>query len=118
MPVAGLLYLWLKQKTSGNVKSYEYGRFLQFFLLYLRCGLKDKANVEIEILNPEYTKPPDEDDNIEINEKSKLEEIFKKIDYYYATRDFDASIALCESVLKNTKDEKLKAAMHYSLSAS
>ena len=72
----------------------------------------------IEILNPEYTKPVNENDNIEIGEQATLEDILKKINYYYTSRNFDEAITLCEAALKATDDKHIIAIINFSLSSN
>lgn len=73
--------------------------------------------VAIEILNPKYTKPANINDNVEINTESTIEDIFKKINYYYATHDWDKAIELCELALKKTDDRNFIANINFSLSS-
>jgi tetratricopeptide (TPR) repeat protein len=75
-------------------------------------------SVTIEILNPEYAKLPDMKNNIEINSESTVEEIFKKVTYYYSTHDFDKAIELCKLALQKTDDRNLIAEINFSLSSN
>lgn len=77
-----------------------------------------KQPVTVEILNPEYVKPPKIEDNIEINSESTLEEILKKTNYYYSIHDFDKAIELCELALKKTNDRNIIARINFSLSSN
>ena len=72
----------------------------------------------IDILNPEYIKLPKENDNVEITAESTLEDILRKIDYYYASRNFDESIVLCKATLKKADNKQFIAAINFSLSSS
>jgi tetratricopeptide (TPR) repeat protein len=72
----------------------------------------------LDILNPEYAKPPNEDDNVEIVAESTVEDILKKTGYYYSIHDFDKAIELGEMALKKTSDSRLIAAVHFSLSSN
>lgn len=90
--------------------------FLLLFIVGSNLSAQDQT--VIEILNPGYTKPPDENNNVEFTDKSTVEDVLKKIEYYYANHDFDKAIALCEAVLKNTDNKQLIALINYDLSAN
>lgn len=77
-----------------------------------------KKSVIIDVSNPGYAKPPNTEDNIEINSESTVREILKKTNYYYATRNFGKAIELGEMALKKTNDRKLIAEVQYSLSSN
>ncbi|MFH0839241.1 MAG: hypothetical protein V1893_03545 [Candidatus Omnitrophota bacterium] len=79
---------------------------------------EENKPTDIEIMNSEYTKPPDVNDNVEITSESNVENILKKVDYYYASRDFDKAIELCELALKRTNDRNLIAMINFSLSSN
>lgn len=81
-------------------------------------GEEQEKPATIEILNPEYAKPPDINDNVEITAESSVEDILKKANYYYSIHDFDKAIELCESALKKTDDRYLIAAINFSLSSN
>lgn len=81
-------------------------------------GEEQDKTATIEILNPEYTKPPNINDNVEINTESTLEDILKKVNYCYSTRDFDKAIELCELALKKTNDKNAIAIINFSLSSN
>ena len=83
----------------------------------LRAEEKAKPTT-VEILNSEYTKPPDTNDNVEIDTASTVENILKKTDYYYATRNFDKAIELCWLALTKTNDKLLIAKINFSLSSN
>ncbi len=80
-------------------------------------GEDGNKKATIEILNPEYTKPPNETDNIEIAPESTADDLMRKVNYCYATRDFDKAIELCQSALKKTSDPILIARLNFSLSS-
>ena len=77
-----------------------------------------KKSMVVEILNPGYAKPPDKEEDIEINSESTVREILTKTNYYYATHNFDKAIELGEMALKKTSDRKLIAEIQYSLSSN
>ena len=72
----------------------------------------------IEILNPEYTKPANVNDNVDINTESSVEDILKKVEYYYANQNFDKAIELLEIALQKTSDRELVAKINFSLSSN
>jgi len=74
--------------------------------------------VVIEVMNPEYLKPVNESDNVEIGGQASIDDILKKLRYYYASRNFDEAITLCEAVLKATDDKNVIAIINYTLSAN
>ncbi len=78
----------------------------------------DKKSAKVEVLNSEYTKPPDPKENIEIRADSSIEEILKKINYYYASHDFDKAIELGKMALSKTDDKFTMAQIYYSLGAN
>jgi tetratricopeptide (TPR) repeat protein len=78
---------------------------------------EDSGSGSLEILNPEYSRPPNTDDNVEISDQSSFDDVMKKINYYYATRDFDKGIELCQWGLNRTKDPYLTGALNFSLSS-
>ena len=77
-----------------------------------------KQSITIDILNPEYAKPPNMDDNVKITAESSGEDILRKMNYYYSTHDFESAIALGEATIKKTHDSNLIAAIHFSLSSN
>ena len=77
-----------------------------------------KESVVIDISNPEYAKPPNTNDNVEINTETNIDDILKKVNYYYATHDFDKAIELCEAALKRTDDKISIAKIEFSLSSN
>ena len=79
---------------------------------------KKERSATIEVMNPEYTKPANMDDMVEINADSSVEDILKATNYYYAIHDFDKAIELDELALKKTNDRHLLAAIHFSLSSN
>jgi tetratricopeptide (TPR) repeat protein len=81
------------------------------------AGNNKKTHI-LEILNSEYTKAPDENDNIEVTDASTAEDILKKINYFYANHEFDKAIELAESTLKNTSDRVIIARLYFSLSSN
>lgn len=82
------------------------------------AGEEGEKPAKLEILNTEYTKPPNPDDNVEINSESAIPEIMKKVNYYYSTHDFDKAIELCKLALTKTDDRFTIALINYSLSAN
>ncbi len=90
--------------------------FLSMIIVDSKLYAQDQT--VIDVLNPGYIKPPNENNNIEITEESSLEDILKKLDYYYANHNFDKAIVLCEAVLKNTDNKQLIAIINYSLSSN
>ncbi|MDD4909239.1 MAG: hypothetical protein PHR44_00970 [Candidatus Omnitrophica bacterium] len=77
-----------------------------------------EESIELEIINPEYMKSPDESDNVEIGEEATIEDILKKVNYYYANRDFDKAIELAEAAVKATDDPDIIAMLSFSLSSN
>jgi tetratricopeptide (TPR) repeat protein len=77
-----------------------------------------EISVTAEILNPEYIKPPNINDNVEINAGATVEDILKKVNYYYATHDWDKAIELCKLALEKTNDEYLIAKINFALSSN
>ena len=78
---------------------------------------KEKV-ANIEIFNPEYAKPANVNDNVDINAESSVEDIFKKVNYYYANQNFDKAIELLEMALKKTSDRELVAKINFGLSSN
>lgn len=78
---------------------------------------KEKKAV-LEILNPEYAKLPDINDDVKVTEESSVEDILKKVNFYYSTHEFDKAIALCQEALKKTVDKQLVAEIYFSLSSN
>lgn len=70
----------------------------------------------LEILNPEYTKPPNFDDNVEITDASSAEDILKSVNFNYSLHNFDKAIELCKLALSRTSDVTLIARINFSLS--
>lgn len=77
-----------------------------------------KEKVLIKIPNPGYLKPPNKEEDIEINSESTVREILTKTNYYYSVHDFDKAIELCELALKKTNDQRLLTEIYYSLSSN
>jgi len=102
--LTGLLFL------SGQQQEREAG-----FDIRLK---KNAKNVQIEILNPLYSRAPDERDNITLAEGATVEEILKKTNYHYARREHEQAIALGEAALKRTQDKELLMRIHFSLSSN
>jgi len=40
---------------------------------------EDSGSGSLEILNPEYSRPPNTDDNVEISDQSSFDEVMKKL---------------------------------------
>jgi tetratricopeptide (TPR) repeat protein len=72
----------------------------------------------LEILNPEYSRPPNADDNVEISDQSSFDDVMKKVNYYYATRDFDKGIELCRRTIERSNDPYQIGALNFSLSSN
>jgi len=90
-----------------------------FIAMYIiNNKLYAQNEVVIEVMNPEYLKPVNESDNVEIAGQATLEDILKKLQYYYASHEFDEAIALCEAVLKTTDDKNVIAIINFSLSSN
>ncbi|MBU2103044.1 MAG: hypothetical protein ABH865_01830 [Candidatus Omnitrophota bacterium] len=83
----------------------------------LMADKSKKQTLVIDIVNSEYMKAPNINDNIEITDTSTVEDIFKKINYHYANREFDKAIELCELALTKTNDRELTARIYFSLSS-
>ncbi len=77
-----------------------------------------KKPVVLDIPNPEYLKPPKEEENIKIDSESTVSEMLKKINYYYASRDFDKAIELGQLALTKTTDPLLITEIQFSLSSN
>lgn len=113
----------LLEKTDEYIKIDFQGVPLTYFIDEVNTIDGKPANassgeVAIEILNPGYTKPPDESNNVEISPESDIQDIMKKLEYYYSTRDFDKAIELGEAALKKTTDRNLLGEINYSLSSN
>ncbi|MDO8662881.1 MAG: hypothetical protein Q7K98_06660 [Candidatus Omnitrophota bacterium] len=113
----------LIEKTDKYIKIYFQGVPLTYFLDEIESIDGKSVNAPnksttIEILNPEYAKPPNKDDNVEITAESTVEEILKKINYYYSVHNFDKAIELCELALKKTNDINDVARINFSLSSN
>jgi tetratricopeptide (TPR) repeat protein len=72
----------------------------------------------VEIINPEYAKPPDQKDNLEITPDSSLEDILKKINYFYASHEWDKAIELGKIALTKTSDREAIGNINFSLSSN
>lgn len=79
---------------------------------------ENRKTATVEILNPEYTRPPKEEDNIKITDKASVEDILQKANYYYAKHDFDQAINLLKEALTKTNEKTLIARINFSLSSN
>ncbi len=113
----------LLEKTDKYIKIDFEGVPLTYFFDEIATLNGQPVNIEdktvvVEIVNPEYAKAPNPNENIEIDQNSSVEDILKKVNYYYASRDYDKAIELCKVALKKTDDRNLIAAINFSLSSN
>lgn len=119
----------LLEKTADSVKLDIGGAVLTYYLDDIETidgkkvaaapqQDKKKTNLIIEIVNPEYSKAPDKNQNVLITDTSSIEDMLKKINYYYATHEFDKAIELGELALTKTEDKALRAQLYFGLSSN
>ena len=91
---------------------------ISFFMFIGGSKLYAQDEIVIEFFNPEYMKPPDESQNVEITDEASIEDILNKIEYYYSVRDHDKAIKLCNHALSKTNDKFIIARINFSLSSN